>query len=66
MPYQKQVLPIRYGSKNLLETYLKDILHSSDFIIESFFCEQWTVKVPQLLTTAQVEDLATKIRTHYH
>ncbi|KAI0450537.1 hypothetical protein F5B21DRAFT_508062 [Xylaria acuta] len=65
MEYHTQVLPIRYSSRKRLETCLREILGGSDFIIEAFFCDQWTIKVPQMLNDAQIETLKAKVRRHY-
>ncbi|KAI1314047.1 hypothetical protein F5Y03DRAFT_389528 [Xylaria venustula] len=65
MGYYTQVLPIRYNARKHLEKYLKEVLGSSDFHIESFFYEQWTVKVPQMLSDDQIDILRAKMRRHY-
>ncbi|GAW11380.1 hypothetical protein ANO14919_007240 [Xylariales sp. No.14919] len=61
-----QVLPIRYNSRKHLDRYLREMLGSSDFHIESFFYEQWTVRVPYMLSETQIETLKTKMRRHYY
>ncbi|KAI1349139.1 hypothetical protein F5Y01DRAFT_290046 [Xylaria sp. FL0043] len=65
MGYHTQILPIRYNSRKHLQTYLAEVLGTGDFYIESFFYEQWTVKVPQLLSDAQIEMLRSRMRRHY-
>ncbi|KAI8943961.1 hypothetical protein F4801DRAFT_573343 [Xylaria longipes] len=46
MEYHTQVLPIRCSGRKRLEASLREILGCSDLIIEAFFCDQWTIKVP--------------------
>ncbi|KAI1749791.1 hypothetical protein F4782DRAFT_287836 [Xylaria castorea] len=66
MEYHTQILPIRYSSRKHLEKYLMEVFGSSDFIIEGFFYEQWTIKVPQMLSDAQIETLKAKMRRRHY
>ncbi|KAI0859627.1 hypothetical protein F4860DRAFT_243194 [Xylaria cubensis] len=66
MDYHTQILPIRYSGRKRLETYLREVLGSSDFIIEGYLYEQWTIKVPQLLSDAQIETLKAKARNNHY
>ncbi|KAI0435619.1 hypothetical protein F4803DRAFT_544959 [Xylaria telfairii] len=64
--YHTQVIPIRYASRTRLETGLREVLGNSNFIIEAFYSDQWTVKVPQMLNAAQIETLKSKVQRHYN
>ncbi|KAI0427149.1 kinase-like domain-containing protein [Xylaria sp. FL1042] len=58
------ILPLRYSDRRSVERALRNILGSSDFYIESFFYEQWTVKVPRLFTKEEVELIIEYARTY--